>query len=229
VGDLYKYLKRSYADDLITRGTVRIGTLYEYRKIDLKNTARTDFMEGSQIFRVEGSISTSRPSAGLDYIRRFTNFQGSELSGDNAFVHEIGSPDCYLYCTTSSFDERAMSEFGDDACVRIIDPHAFFEIITAELARRALVKSAAVVAECIYGPKSQPFTSDNPGKLAGWRLKPMAHAHQREVRAMWIPVNETPHRSACVRSFLDDDKLLLPFEIISCAALASTRIVERVI
>ena len=163
-------------------------------------------------------------------MRKFVNVGPDySLNADVAFVREIGSPDCYLYCTTSSYDERVMNEFGDDACVRIIDPRAFFEIITAELARRNLAKSVVLVAECIYGPKSQPFTSDNAGRLAGWRLKPMAYAHQREVRAMWIPVNETPHRSAYVHSFFDDDKLLLPFEIISCAALASTRIVERVI
>jgi hypothetical protein len=117
-----------------------------------------------------------------------------------AFVNEVVSKDCYIYCTTSFFDEQNCLKMGG-ACVEIIDPTAFFSIVDDELLKRGLIVGKHTTAECVYQTKEDDFRQDKSGKIPGWQCKPKSYAHQREVRTMWVPTKETDLRGTVKSSF----------------------------
>lgn len=189
---LYKFLPANYADALINLGSIRIGTLYGFRDAEKLDAERGDRLEGARQYYGPRCIDSSKNDDAAAYLRRTTDIEGSVFTNQigPAFINEIVAKDCYIYCTTSRFDEQNCQKMGG-ACVEIVDPRRFFNLVDSELQKRRLIIGTHEIAECVYQAKVEDFREDKTAKAPVWKCKPKAYAHQNEVRTMWIPTKET--------------------------------------
>lgn len=227
---LFKYLSAKYADALVSRGSLRIGTLYGFRDGEKFDEERADRLEGVRQYVGRPEFDSARDVAATDYLRRNAglDIQGGvfiNLAGGPAFVNEAVAKDCYIYCTTEAFDESNLSSM-DGACVEINDPSVFFGLIDEQLLNRGLVKGRHSIAACVYCSKQEYFEHDKPGKPPGWIVKPANYAHQREVRAMWVPTKETDLQGTLKSSFYK--YVTLDAETIEVPALVGSACLKRV-
>lgn len=185
---LYKYMRREHASLLLEKGTIRIGTLYEYRNTeehgsvigDPEEGIKTEFMEvGKEVWTEE-----NQP----EFSKSLIKVSGPGSHNISNFTLEKGyhSPDCYLFCTTETFDEAAMEDFEYDTCVVIEDAERFFWAIAETIKDKAEYIGAG---RCQYTErrKHHAVADDiNPGLI-----KSPEYERQREVRAIWMPKSES--------------------------------------
>lgn len=127
--ELFKYLEPQWADAMIDRGSIRIGTLADYRRDELHGAERGDAGEGTRIVESDSGPQTFTKDTLPDFIRGAIAIEG----GGTLVVDAVGPaivsttriPDIYVYSTTAAFDAAVMRNFGE-ACVRIFDPVGFF-------------------------------------------------------------------------------------------------------
>jgi hypothetical protein len=201
---LFKYLRPEFADALIVRGSLRIGTLYGFRDEEALDPERGDKLEGVRQYVGPSNFDSARDKAATNYLAtKGTVLSGcifENTAGGPAFMHEEGVPDCYIYCTSATFEEANCAAIGG-ACVEILDP-SFFDVVSDELIKRVLTRTRATVERCIYGDKTEAFTRDRGRKPPGWFVKPAKYEHQMEVRAMWVPTKETSMYGTLRSSFI---------------------------
>src|SRR5215467_13805693 len=119
---LYKYLKREYADQLINEGTIKIGTYFEFRKME-EDKQRGDKDEGKIIY----SKIVERDTEVRDLPSIFT--ENVKIEGGGKLILKGGAKasahgeisDCYLFCCSKLYDQKLMTEFEADACIEIFD------------------------------------------------------------------------------------------------------------
>ncbi len=94
------------------------------------------------------------------------------------------SPNCYVYCVTEKFDEKAMVAFGYDACVRIDNPDMFFRELTRCIEKKHRIVHT-LVNSCVYTNRRQQYSQQDSFHPA--LIKPPRLEYQKEVRAIWTP------------------------------------------
>lgn len=193
---LYKYLRKAHAEGLLTRGTVRIGTLYEYRDVEKHGLVVGDLEEGKRSNFLHAIDEVWTADDQPDFAKRFIRL------GPNASVNLVNttferseqSPDCYIFSMTQRFDASVMREFGYDSCVEIVNPPAFFEALSECIKDKA---SFIGLFNCAYADRRQPHTATNVPHPA--LLKDPKFSAQAEARAIWRPVGKEigPEVIAC--------------------------------
>ncbi len=112
---LYRYMERQFADDLIGKGRIRFGTLFEYRHADASKLteAQRDEFEGTHTFTGKGVVN------------------GNEVP----MVAPIVSYDCWMLCLSEVYDETLIHErvFGKADCIVKIEAARFFEQLSRAL------------------------------------------------------------------------------------------------
>jgi hypothetical protein len=200
---LFKYLEAVWADALVNRGSIRIGTLYGFRDAENLDAERADKLEGVRQYVGPAEFISSRDEAATAYLaKQGAVFEGCTLINETrgpAFMNEVGSKDCYIYCMSNTFNETNCAAMGG-ACIEIVDGK-FFDCIGEHLLAKGLVKEHGIVADCVYGEKTEHFTRDRPGRPTGWLVKSKRYAHQTEVRAMWKPTKKTDEYGSIKSSF----------------------------
>jgi hypothetical protein len=185
---LYKFLRPDHADGLLRRGAVRIGTLYEFRREEEHGTEIGDAGEGiasRMLFTSGAKVWSDRTQP--KFSRSFVKIgPGIDVTFENChFVQREQSPDCWLYCVSTSFSEAMLERSPYSACVRIDFPRHFFRALSR------VVRPAAFlgVHACQY--EGRAFMHDH-GPLSPALLKDPVHAYQCEARAIWQPSGEQP-------------------------------------
>lgn len=133
---LFKYIESKYLDGFIRHGTLRMGTLYDFRKTEVYNSAIGDAEEGissqSHYFSHRFTLQNS-----TNDLRNWANqiVKTPENSNDFAFEGftlrlENNSPDYYIFCTSMEFDRNVMeNDFKCDCCIEILEPYIFIQKI----------------------------------------------------------------------------------------------------
>jgi hypothetical protein len=184
---LYKYSEPNWADALTKSGSIRIGTLNDFRRIEL-GTERGDQYEGMVLRTVKGpAVLTPENAPHFLKIVRQAPKGWQFILGENASITaECPHPDVYVYCAADRFDERVMKEFGG-AGVRIERSQFFFEAITSMLERHDENGVRGTIASRFervrYRDREEVWPSARRHDLAF--EKPVRYAHQHEVRAAW--------------------------------------------
>ena len=181
---LYKYLKKEYAELLINKGNLRIGTLYEYRDIEKHGKIIGDEGEGTKSVYMEMNNVTWTKDTQPAFGKSFFNL------GEGGVVHFDGitlekpthSPNYYMYCTTSVIDENALVDFGYDTCVVIENPTKFFLAVNRVMRHKGIYEG---VFPCAYQSRRVAHYQDNGIHPA--IIKPTEYRNQSEVRALWRP------------------------------------------
>lgn len=133
---LYKYLARHHAEDLVRGGSTRVGTLHDFRRVEL-GRGISDPDEGR--LRVKRSLAGPHTFAPETDSAKSMGFFGLDIHeptqiADINFKREIDHPDVYVWCcSTKSSSEVMASLEGAETCVEIRNPGLFFERMSEAL------------------------------------------------------------------------------------------------
>jgi hypothetical protein len=174
---------------MVGDGSVRVGTLYDFRRIESLGSERGDANEGVRISLTDGKAGVVDGPELPWFVRQTLQIpSGVKIQfeeGAVLLVHQ-NAPDMYVFCTCKNFEKSLMKRFGG-ACVEIRDTTQYFRAITAALdgwtsdgVRRI---SGFQVAPCQYVEREQTWPNVIPYDPVF--RKPPEYAHQAEVRAVW--------------------------------------------
>ncbi|HBC3454388.1 TPA: hypothetical protein KDY47_003241 [Vibrio parahaemolyticus] len=193
---LYKYVKKEHLDAFFTKGSVKIGSLYEYRKEEQYGTVIGDKEEGyyetelSKSGTYEINLGDNSPES--TFIRQYLSRPGQKnvdkkiiMSDGATFTVGTHSQDLYIYCVTNEFNRQVMEDFGCDSCIEIHNPEVFFKALSRKIRHKA---DFDIVTGITYGNKHTHYTS--PHNIHPALKKSSNFASQKEVRAIWIPRKE---------------------------------------
>ncbi|RYU62456.1 hypothetical protein EWI61_02930 [Methylolobus aquaticus] len=200
---LFKYLAREHLRAFLSRGTVRIGTLYEYRQIEKFGAVVGDVNEGSHQTELSvpggAEIDLSTNSSEAEFFR--THVLSPELQDAKVkFILQDGaklivnsnSQNLYIYCVTHEFSAEVMKEFGCDSCLEIVNPDGFFAALSKRIRHKATFNSYGPIT---YANKYTHYT--NPHERHPAAVKSPEYGYQKEWRAIWIPV-KPPRKSLII-------------------------------
>jgi hypothetical protein len=186
---LYKYLAPPHAQEMTANGVVRVGRLFEFRKVE-EDPERNDGAEGRLVLHSDAGRRVYNSTAELPPVLRGMSIAcgpgGIMTQGENAVVFNFDGPNMLIYCVSEAFNGSALSEWCG-ACVRIADPVAFFRGL--DLALRAVARERGwqlgplQVGRCAYIDRRHNWHGEVPPY---WLLKPPTYNHQQEVRAGWV-------------------------------------------
>lgn len=194
---LYKYLQRQFLEEFFHRGSLKIGTLSEYRNVEAFGPVIGDRDEGTSSTELgfkrgdEVALGGSSPEARfLRNILQTTPQQCSNMKivslvdGYN-FVSQENSPELYIYCMTEAFDLEVMHQFGCDSCLEITNPASFLSAISHRIRHKARLDGLHPIQ---YMSRKTTFTS--PHQVHPALMKDNSFLAQREWRAVWVPTKK---------------------------------------
>lgn len=197
---LFKYMKREHIDKFFADGTLRIGTLYEYRNVELHGPAVGDLDEGKDTKTLTShqeetfDIRSNDPRAvfARQVIKGWDEFpEGTKLIIKMEPTSRLelygSSPDVYTYCTSLEHSIELMKELGYESCLVIKNPYMFFQEINTQL---KTISHRMFGAPIIYNSRTQPF--DEPIKAHPAFIKPHEYSYQTEFRCVWEPNSGEP-------------------------------------
>jgi hypothetical protein len=195
---LFKYLPKKYLKAFFRTGALKLGTLYEYRKVEEYGAVIGDKDEGlhkTELFLPGGGqidLATASPEA--EFFRKHVlrpdqrNSKVKIILAEGAkLIAHSNSPDLYIYCMTSEFNADVMSQFGCDSCLEILRPRDFFRAISKRVSNSIRFDGYGPVH---YGSKSTHYRL--PHSLHPAITKEEHFSYQKECRAIWIPKDGTP-------------------------------------
>lgn len=220
---LYKYLPKKYLEAFLRHGSLKIGTLYEYRKTEDYGDVVGDKNEGLHKTELalagggEIDLATSSPEA--EYFRTHVlrpdqhHRKPKIIMADGArLVAHTNSPDLYIYCMTSEYSDAVMKEFGCDACLEIIHPAEFFTAISHVIRHKGRFDGLGPIT---YSDKTTNYLK--PHQIHPAVMKDTHYEYQKEWRAIWVPRKE-PRKPL----FID-----VPRAVRHCRVHASNPSIER--
>lgn len=189
---LYKYGKRRHLANLVVRGEVVVGTLYDYRRQEHEQGI-SDPREGTKTVSTHiDDLHITEPGDpraqayerfGLIHFGNATNVRIRDIT----LSQSVNSPDYLLYCLSTRLSKATMAQFGGaDACVEITDPLAFFRVLTDLVSSIYAVRYLGAFA-VQYQSREEEWNGTDMGLYPALIKGPEASL-QHEVRAIWEPV-----------------------------------------
>lgn len=189
---LFKYLQKKYLEAFFCRGSIKIGTLYEYRNVEHYGSVIGDLEEGllnTSITPSKGDeIDLGSNSHEAIFIRNAlgrpitecSNMRLRYLTDGYTFTHKVQSSDLYIYCMSSRYDKDIMTQFGCDSCMEIINPDAFLSAITHRIRHKARFEGFRAIE---YLKRETDYL--NPHHVHPAIAKDIEYQYQNEFRAIW--------------------------------------------
>ena len=189
---LYKYMKLEHAIDLVRKGSLRIGTLNDFKKSEKHSGSILDQEEGIKVTYSEDEIDLSHPETVPSFLRNHIRLNGVKYwkISNVRFQVTDKSPDYYIYTVSEEYNpeimRRMLNENGYDSCVQIDQPEIFFGIITDCLYKECKIKDGGgFAARCVYENRSQHYSKT--GRPHPTLIKDTSYSFQKEIRAIWTP------------------------------------------
>jgi len=180
-------MAKEHAESLLSKGVVRIGTLYEFRNEENYGKEIGDNEEGKKSSYMEVNKTSFTYETQPEFTKslfKMTPNSGTVHLKDLTIENEANSSDLYLYCTTNVYDQNAMKNFGYDACIEIIRPDRFFKCLSKQLKNKGTYQGSH---RCIYKPRRLPHYYKD--KIHPALIKDPEYFYQKEVRSIWQPKN----------------------------------------
>ena len=141
---LFKFTERKYLESFFETGSLRLGTIYDFKDFVGYGQIRGDAGEGLQTIQRENQgIMRLTEASHEPIISEFFNIQpGADLTlVGGVFERKRGSPDAFIFCTSFAFTEVLFegwfAEEGLDACYEIAEPRNFFAAISKKITESA--------------------------------------------------------------------------------------------
>jgi len=183
-------MKLEYAEKFYRDGTLRVGSLYDFRKIEKYGEETGDLGEGTKELYTnmkhlhEGNI----PNFLKDAIRVG---KGSSIDiiidGENTISRNFEDPNLYIYCVSNSFSKERMVQLGHDACI-VIEKKSFFHHLHNALKQHIQQNSVGAMFRVHYGERK--YHNKKDPKIPMAVIKPKKFIYQDEVRSIWYPHTE---------------------------------------
>ena len=140
--ELYKYCKNLHHDALLTRGALRVGTLYDYRRTDVFGERVADKQEGKKVLGGVLTHLTAESELVIPGIKalRQAGLINIDLSHGGTIEHLTiesavsESPNLLLFSTSTEYSNKTHEHWneaeGYDACYKITSARLFFRAIS---------------------------------------------------------------------------------------------------
>lgn len=204
-GLLYKYLRVPYADAMVTTGSVRIGTLREYRNTEEYGVVVGDADEGvTSAVDADSELPPARispsPPGRFGFLtpgdERLTSVSIYATEDYIQFVEEW--PDSYVYCLSQKLNAKLMTAFDADAVVEVREPLRFFCALTRSLRRRVKI-ATYFFGSCGYQSRVRSLEDRSfPPAF----IKDPSYSYQREARGVWLPGARPDTRDAEIEALV---------------------------
>ena len=187
-------MQNKYLDSFLRRGSIKIGTLYEYRKVEKYGSVIGDENEGLHKTELSlpggGEIDLGKLSPEAEYFRKHVLRPDQQhiknvkivLEDEAKLISYSHSPDLYIYCMSSEYDEQVMKEFGCNVCVEITDVAAFLKAVSKKIRHMAKFNGLWKIQ---YKNKHTHYLK--PHRIHPAVMKDPYYEYQKEWRAIWIP------------------------------------------
>jgi hypothetical protein len=186
----FKYMENKWADALLTRGSLRVGTLFDYRRTALGEET-SDENEGrhEQIHYIDQLLFGNR-TTDIGALEAYQNpladllkTDSRVLISDTLISRNTTDPDVLVYSTTAKCSATSMRRFGCDTCLEIKSTAAFYETLT-EVLNQKLPVTFQGWRPVEYRYRVDEFTDRD---ASATHTKEPKYEHQYEVRATWKP------------------------------------------
>lgn len=175
----YKYLPSQFVDSFYADGSLRLGTLIDFKKMEEEDAERGDANEGKIDF------DNMNPNDFYDL--------------DGPIFGSMSCNNSYIFCSSKEYSRHlSQNIFKSDSCIRIDSVEFYHEITKVVASRSKIVASVGDVQYLSRNtimndalqweglPPQQQFFMAPPVA----RTKLEKYAHQHEIRAMWEPIVE---------------------------------------
>ncbi|MGF6937798.1 hypothetical protein OKW41_006960 [Paraburkholderia sp. UCT70] len=190
----YKYLARKYVAGLLS-GSTRLGTLHDYRREELGHGIADPNEGRKRLHHQKTDFTITGETADGDAFRHmgFEVLSGGSVKFSGIqLIREVDHPDVFVWCCAGVLDSEIMTELdGAEACVEISDLGGFFREITMAIGKLRPVKFLGM-QEIQYLPIDQPWNGVDLGLSAAFSKDRGAYGGQREIRAIWAPLDDDP-------------------------------------
>ncbi len=189
-----KFTKKVHFDGLVDSGSIRIGTLKDYKEGEHGEMV-SDSMEGAK--RFSGSytnITADTIKSSVTLSSLIDMGQGGmipKLEMKNITIHE---PDYYIFSFAKGYNRLDHQEWFQkesyDVAYSIDFPTTFFRKITSELNKHNVVKFIGLFQVHYYDEKKGMDFFDPLNGHPAFCLKDYdGFSNQKEIRAVWQPVD----------------------------------------
>ena len=206
---VYKFVSRRWLAGFFDSGSVRVGTLHDFRKIEAHGKSRGDAFEG------KSNVVQHVPFA--DRIEKDTFLStffapGSAAQFTNStFFEKRDFPNSFVFCTSSHFSDDLLLRWHEeekvDACYEIFDWQGYHAEITMKLAPMADSLGAQYVR---YVTGDINGESEQRHILAPF-IKKQEYDWQSEFRGVWIHKSPSIDVKAACIEIPDARKYCRPF------------------
>jgi hypothetical protein len=176
----YKYTTRKWADGMIEQGSIKLGTLYDFRgKEHAGDVADPD----------EGRAWTHEDYDPLKRLRLSNEFRAKNhiMTANCYAINRYESPDAYVYCLSNClFPGEMIRRINPayDGVIRV-DVVRFFTHLLEYLAKNDLSRGTSFVNLCRYSDAS-PHDDDFQHRTLALE-KHLKYSYQRELRFVFQP------------------------------------------
>lgn len=183
-------MKLKYAESMVQRGGISIGTLHGYRDIEL-GPGIADPDEGKKTLHKD--VDYLKVEAGSGHAKAFEEMGVIKMGGSGSAVFEncrftnlVDHHDAHVWCCSRVRSQAAMNSLDQaNACVEIFDVPGFFAALS-EAMKAHVACPMLGPASVIYGERSEEWNMQNLGAHPVF-LKGLSFEAQQEVRVAWIP------------------------------------------
>ncbi|AYL75996.1 hypothetical protein CUC52_11240 [Citrobacter freundii] len=207
-------MKSEHADMFFDNGTLRIGTLLDFKKNESFNAAIGDENEGSHFPYMHSGRELpveAMTASQTEFVNGLITMESGCVLKNVTVVQEVCSQDFYVFCMASEPSRKAMEKFECDRCIEILNPQSFINAITRKVQRDA--GELAWQGQITYMNKTYSYLNEEGIHPA--TTKDISYEYQKEYRAIWHAKNGTPQ-----------DTLLLPFFIKAPKAIKHCRLIR---
>jgi hypothetical protein len=198
----FRYSGREYNDALLSLGSVRIGTLYDFRRSEHKR----GISDGNEGRKTVSHYAKKASTAEGDTIHTRALKEFNAVSYDENvivkmedvnFHREFDHPDMYVHCSSFEYAPKVMEQFeGADSCVEITDLRAFYKRLTETLRLFTQVDFMGVT-KVTYMDRNEPWNGTD-WAVSPALIKEYEFRQQFELRAVWWSKTTRPIQPICM-------------------------------
>ncbi|MDI6536368.1 hypothetical protein QMA77_05375 [Pantoea ananatis] len=190
---LYKFISKKYHDEFFRSGSLRLGTIHDFKDIIKHNLGRGDTNEGRHyLSRDFNEMQSFKNVSSEPILRELFDFPDNVTLdiGMLTILSERVSADGFIFCSSGVFDleifKRWNADYPEiDYCYEISEPEGFFEKITNKIKSSAFFIGANYID---YAPDPIPYDSKSAGVYPAFTKEEKEFSWQREHRVMWAPL-----------------------------------------
>lgn len=182
----YKYLDKSYAENLVQKGQILIRPLNEFKDLDKFTRKIGDKKEGTVRFHPNGKVfDTADPNHNRSFATLISQkIQAGRVIIDASEHIDIFTQNCFIYSVSQILDRNLQREFKYDSCVKIFPFEDFYRTLTFNMEKSGFKILQTEVNECWYLDKNFDLSQELLGSPAF--IKEKHFENQKEVRCAWI-------------------------------------------